>query len=120
MRTLRVTVPLACLGVVLMAPASVRAQYATPCYQAPAVALYAPVPVEQPVVPFVGSSYAFRAPTYSPYYASYYAPVQGSAYAAPSYYQPRYLNPGPYYYTATYSYTPGYYSFYYTPGYFRY
>jgi hypothetical protein len=34
--------------------------------------------------------------------------------------QPRYYQPGPYYYTPTYSYTPGYYGYYYTPGYFRY
>jgi hypothetical protein len=99
-----------------------------------ATVYYAPAPV---VTPYVGSSYAFVPPSYSashyvaPSYSSYYLPPADARYTASpavteytGYYgsarRSYYLNPGPYYYTPTYSYTPGYYSYYYTPGYFRY
>jgi hypothetical protein len=123
--------------ILMLAPFGARAQ--VPC---PGPVYAVPVPA-QPVQPFVGNSYSFWAPDrsagYFPYssyypgysdyypapavysYSSYYAPSYAPPAAAGSmYYRPRYANPGPYYYTPTYSYTPGYYSYYYTPGYFRY
>jgi len=84
---------------------------------------------------YVGGNYGFNGnyatPTYSGYYApgytssSYYTPTYSSYYSpacvAPVTNNPRYYNPGPYYYTPTRSsYYPSYYSYYYTPGYFRY
>lgn len=100
-----------------------RAQYAPSC--APAAPSYVAPGLG---IPFAGSSYSLGTPGYaSGYYyggpaTSYYAPNYTSYY--PSWganpYRPAYYNPGPYYYTPAYSYTPGYYSYYYTPGYFRY
>ena len=71
----------------------------------------APVPE---VTPFQGGRYSFYQPGI--FSNSYYQP----SYTAPRTFYPRYPNPGPYYYTPAYSFTPGYYSYYYTPGYFRY
>jgi len=120
------TAALAILGLAAGLGGAARAQYY------PAVSYYS----APPPAPFVGSSYSFYTPSYSagyyaPSYSGYYAPTYPSYYApayAGSYsvtYGPRatrvrYYNPGPYYYTPAYSYTPGYYSYYYTPGYFRY
>jgi hypothetical protein len=84
-----------------------------------------------PVTPFVGANYSLYAPG-NPYvtYGSYYqGPVSPFPYVrnytgpgfggrVPT--DPRYPNPGPYYYTPGYAYTPGYYSYYYTPGFYRY
>lgn len=103
------------LGVVLtMAVTALpaRAQYRAPCPPGPPVVLLgAPVP---DVTPFQGNRYSFdQQGTFS---NSYYQP----SYTAPRTFNPRWPNPGPYYYTPAYSFTPGYYSFYYTPGYFRY
>lgn len=111
-----VTAAVFVLTTLATAAVAARAQYPGGC-AAPGVALYAPVPVQ----PYAGNNYSFYPPTYSYYpgYQTYYAPPT-PAVVTPSHYQPRYLNPGPYYYTPTYSYTPAYYSFYYTPGYFRY
>ncbi len=103
-------VTVAVLGGSTMGPASIHAQ-CPPCTPPPVVILGAPVPV---ATPFAGARYSFHQPgTIS---SSFFAP----AYNAPRLYTPRHLNPGPYYYTPTYSYTPGYYSYYYTPGFFRY
>lgn len=116
MKRLAMTATLA-LTVLVTAAAAGRAQFYGDC-AAPNIALYAPVAT--PVQPYLGNNYSFYPPSYSYYpgYQTYYAPPMPVV--TPSYYQPRYLNPGPYYYTPAYSYTPGYYSFYYTPGYFRY
>lgn len=70
---------------------------------------------------FAGSSYSFESPRYYsgylPNYSSYYyVPTP----CGPVTRVPRYYDPGPYYYTPAYSWSPGYYSYYYTPGYFRY
>jgi hypothetical protein len=107
---------------IVAAPAS--AQY-------PCAGVYAyPAPT---VDTFVGSSYSFVQPGYASYYyypyTAYY-PGYAGTYSVPAYttagyaafarYQARYENPGPYYYTTNYAFTPGYYSYYYTPGYFRY
>jgi hypothetical protein len=86
-----------------------RAQDVVVCYQAP-VASYS-TPAAQP---FVGASYSLYTPARVS--TSYYVP----AYTAPTVSTARYSQPGPYFYTPTYSYTPGYYSYYYTPGWFRY
>ncbi|MCS6852784.1 MAG: hypothetical protein NZ700_16625 [Gemmataceae bacterium] len=63
---------------------------------------------------FTGARYGFYVPP-TPSVA-YQAPT----YSAPMFYNPRYPNPGPYFYTRYQSLTPGYYSYYYTPGFFRY
>jgi hypothetical protein len=103
-------------------------------YLPPSVSFYAP---PQPAgTPFVGASYGFIPPSYK---SGNYGPTTNYYYTAPptyiqppytpmttSYYYPSgnyrqsYANPGPYYYTAGGSWSPGYYSYYYTPGYFRY
>lgn len=108
------------VGVVFLNVSSAHGQYApAPCYTTPGVVLQAPV-VPAPGIPatasqpFEGARYAFYTPTLPS--TSYYSPGT----VVPTYSVPRYYNPGPYYYTPTYSYTPGYYSYYYTPGYFRY
>lgn len=98
-------------------PGSAVGQNLPPC-------LARPAPV---AVPFAGSSYSFTSPGtaaayYAPSYPAYPGPMSVPVYYPPtttSYYRSAYLNPGPYYYTPAYSYTPGYYSYYYTPGYFR-
>jgi hypothetical protein len=119
----------AALAIVGIATASgwtaAGAQYPA-CYAPPQVVYSSPAPFHSPApvpyapagtAPFVGSSYSFYSPSYvNP---SYYTPPP----AATTYYRGGarpYLDPGPYYYTPAYSYTPGYYSYYYTPGYFRY
>ena len=97
---------------VTLAAAPAAAQY--PCYAPPVVSYYAP-PAPQP---YVGASYSFYpAPAYAP--APSYASVQ-SYYRPFPILRPRLYVPGPTYYTPTYPYTSGYYSYYYTPGYFRY
>jgi hypothetical protein len=98
---------------VTLAAAPAAAQY--PCYAPPVVSYYAP-PAPQP---YVGASYSFypAAPVYAP--APAYAAVQ-SYYRPYPILRPRLYAPGPTYYTPTYPYTTGYYSYYYTPGYFRY
>jgi hypothetical protein len=99
---------------VTLAAAPAAAQYGPGCYGPPAVSYYAP-PAPQP---FVGASYSFySAPAYAP--APAYAAVQ-SYYRPFPILRPRLYTPGPTYYTPTYPYTTGYYSYYYTPGYFRY
>jgi hypothetical protein len=116
MKRIASTVALASMA--LMAAAGLAwGQYALGC--APTVTLLPPT--SPPPIPYAGNNYSFYPPSYSYYpgYSTYYAPP-ARIYARPSYYEPRYLNPGPYYYTPAYAYTPGYYSFYYTPGYFRY
>jgi len=87
------------------------AQHPAQCPSPPVVVLGAPVP---DVTPFQSGRYAFGQP--SIFSNSYFQP----SYTAPRVFYPRYPNPGPYYYTPAYSFTPGYYSYYYTPGYFRY
>jgi hypothetical protein len=74
------------------------------------------------IVPFSGGSYSFHPPGYSSYYPS---PTPVPSYSVPTYLSParynsRYSIPGPYFYTPTGAWTPGYYSYYYTPGFFRY
>jgi hypothetical protein len=93
---------------------------------APAQYPYCPAPAyaAPPAIPYAGATYAFGRSGYASNYSSYYGPTYSSfyypQYAVPVPSNPRYYNPGPYYYTPAYSYTPGYYSYYYTPGYFRY
>ena len=100
------------MGVLGLAGGPVQAQY--PRYAAPA-------PAYTPPRYFAGSSYSFEAPRYYsgrlPNYSSYYYVPNA---CGPTVRVPRYTDPGPYYYTPAYSWTPGYYSYYYTPGYFRY
>jgi len=89
-----------------------RAQYPRPyAPPPPVVVLGAPV---ADVTPFQGGRYSFYRP--GVFSSSYFQP----SYTAPRTSYPRYPNPGPYYYTPTYSFSPGYYGYYYTPGYFRY
>jgi hypothetical protein len=118
---------LAGLPAIGMSPA--RAQYPGPCYYPPAAALPPPAPV--PHV-FVGSSYSFYQPNVyvPPVQVPFGYPYAGpyTSFSSPGYYyqgsvelyRSRYPDPGPYYYTRTYPYTPTYYGYYYTPGYFRY
>ena len=87
------------------------AQQPAPCQSPPVVVLGAPVPA---ATPFQGGRYSFHQPSILS--NSFYQP----SYGAPRSFYPRYPNPGPYYYTPAYSFTPGYYSYYYTPGFFRY
>lgn len=96
----------------LLDPVAAPAQPFGPAFTTPP-----PVPYVPPVPPsqvFAGGRYSFNDPNYPGF--TYYAP----GYVAPMFAQPRYLNPGPYYYTPTSPYAPSYYSYYYTPGYFRY
>ena len=102
----------------LVSPATATAQYPPACYNPPGVNGLPPVTAwaapPLPEAPYVGARYSFYGPGY--YSAAYYS----TDYQATRFNQTRYPNPGPYYYTPTYSYTPGYYSYYYTPGFFRY
>jgi hypothetical protein len=99
-------------SVLILAAASVVKAQQPGCPAPPLVVLGAPVP---DVTPFQGGRYSFYQPG-GVISSSYFLP----SYTAPRAFYPRYPNPGPYYYTPAYSYTPGYYSYYYTPGYFRY
>jgi hypothetical protein len=75
------------------------------------------VPYVPPVPPaqiFAGGRYSLTNAT-TPGFTS-----PGPGYTAPMFYNPRYLNPGPYYYTPAPPFSPSYYGYYYTPGYFRY
>lgn len=92
-----------------------RAQYPPAAPPGPVVTLGAPLPADTPPVPFLGARYTLRTSQTCPSF-SYYAP----GYNAPMFYNPRYPDAGPYYYTRSYPYTPSYYGYYYTPGYFRY
>ena len=86
---------------------------------------YAPAPPQTiPAAPFVGNSYAFYGPGYSP---SYYTPSYSNyatsvlGYQTTPYRTPTlYGQPGPYYYTPAQSGTPAYYGYYDTPRFFRY
>jgi hypothetical protein len=127
MKRTALLVSLATLVVLGLSGRELRAQYPAPCYQAPA-----PAPVASAPASFAGASYSLYGPTATPafvypYRANY--PGYSSYYYVPTYYPSGYVavrsvsgyaNPGPYYYTSAYPYTPGYYSYYYTPGYFRY
>jgi len=87
------------------------AQYPPACANPPVVILGAPMPS---ATPFEGNRYSlYQPPTFS---GNFLAP----SYTAPRLYNPRYIPPGPYWYTPTFPYTPSYYGYYYTPGYFRY
>jgi hypothetical protein len=101
----------------LVAPTPTAAQSPPYCVLQPPVPLYAspygPVVGSAPT-PYAGARYSFYEP--SSISTSYFQPP----YVGASFYSPRYYNPGPYYYTPAYDFTPGYYSYYYTPGYFRY
>lgn len=109
---------IAVFGLFALHPDTATAQYPPACYNPPGASYlppaiaYAPPPV--PAAPYVGARYSFYGPGY--YSASYYS----TDYQATRFNQTRYPNPGPYYYTPTREYTPGYYSYYYTPGFFRY
>jgi hypothetical protein len=81
----------------------------------PVVTLGAPMP-DAPNVPFLGANYSLQSPRTPCRSFGYYAP----GYVAPMFYNPRYPDPGPYFFTATYPYARSYYSYYYTPGFFRY
>jgi hypothetical protein len=112
----RLTLALVFGGLLAAVPVA-QAQY--PCSPYPAGVTYSPFyaqPYAPPTSPqhFVGNSFAFFGPP------SFSASNYGPSYQVPSSYNVRYPNPGPYYFTPTYSYTPGYYSYYYTPGWFRY
>jgi hypothetical protein len=67
-----------------------------------------------PPIPYTGARYSFYSPSY--YYTDYNRPD----YNAPMFYNARYRNPGPYFFTPNQAYTGSYYGYYYTPGYFRY
>jgi hypothetical protein len=69
-----------------------------------------------PSVPFLGARYSLAAPPASSQGFSYYGP----GYTAPMFFNPRYRDAGPYYYSRGYPYVDSYYSYYYTPGFFRY
>lgn len=106
-----------CLIVVTGLSASAPAQGQAPC---PPAYYYREPVIPSNVMPspspsaFTGGRYSFYRPAQPS--SAYYAPN----YNSPMFWNPRYQNPGPYYFTPTYSFTPGYYSYYYTPGYFRY
>lgn len=119
--TIRVVAAL--LGVALLGGVA-RAQYPQP-YVAPRSPYAYPGPAgpirQGGPQAFSGSSYGFQSPgsasCYTPPSSNY--PVYSSFYD-PRLTNPRYIEPGPYWYTQTYPFTNGYYSYYYTPGYFRY
>jgi hypothetical protein len=92
-------------------PLAAQAGYFGPGYAAPAPRYVELAPA--PAV-YTGASYGFYGPSFTP--GSGYAPN----YVAPFFNRQRYPNPGPYYYSPTFPFTPSYYSYYYTPGYFRY
>jgi hypothetical protein len=105
------------------------AQYPNYCYQQQPYVYsqqqrYYYPPVQQPQPrqlgpsTFAGSAYNF-APAPAPRTVQYFEPTYSSFYD-PRQNAPRYVNPGPYWYTRSYPYSPSYYSFYDTPGYFRY
>lgn len=96
------------LGTALADSARAQSPYVDPCYRPP---LGGPLPPKH----FVGARYSFYYP--SLYSSSYYAPSYTQPTFSPG---PKYLPPGPYWYTASYPFTPAYYGYYYTPGYFRY
>jgi hypothetical protein len=102
---------IAIVGVVLSAVPVCAQQPQWRAYSPPVVILGPPV---ADATPFQGGRYSFYRPGVIS--SSAYQP----SYSVPRTYYPRYPNPGPYYYTPTYSWTPGYYSYYYTPGFFRY
>src|SRR5438105_2537897 len=82
----------------MMDPAAAVAQPFGPVFTTPP-----PVPYVPPVPPsqvFAGGRYSFTNPSYPG--ITYYAP----GYVAPMFAQPRYLNPGPYFYTPTPPYAP--------------
>jgi hypothetical protein len=73
-------------------------------------------PPDTPPLPFLGARYSFQSARTPCQSFNSYAP----GYIAPQFYNPRYPQAGPYYYTRTYPYGQSYYNYYYTPGYFRY
>jgi hypothetical protein len=80
------------------------------------VVLVGAVPADTPSVPFLGARDSFHEPRTPCAGFSYYGP----GYVAPMFFNPRYREAGPYYYTATYPFVQSYYGYYYTPGFFRY
>jgi hypothetical protein len=117
-RLLRSATLAAALGVLLTAVPAARAQYPGYCPPYPGVTYspyYTPL-YTPPTSPFyfAGASYSFYGPP------SFATGNYGPSYQAPRFYNPRYPDAGPYFYTPTGPYTPGYYSYYYTPGWFRY
>jgi hypothetical protein len=115
----RTALGLALAGLVAAAPVVANAQYPGYCSPFPPGVTYSPFYAQRYTPPtsafyFAGSSYSFHGPdSFSP---GFY----GAGYTAPQFYDPRYPNPGPYFYTPTFEYTPSYYGYYYTPGWFRY
>jgi hypothetical protein len=112
------------IGVVVLAgsvllPTRSWAQYPVYYYRQPAY--YAPPQQPRQLGPsaFVGSSYAFAPPATPGTVVQYFEPTYSSFYD-PRLNPPRYAQPGPYWYTRSYPYSPTYYSYYDTPGYFRY
>src|ERR1700693_4674077 len=96
----------ATLSLLGLAVGQVQAQYPS-CQQPPWTIYYAPAPAPSP---FVGANYSLYAPSYS-YGAYYQAPYPSLPYVrnytgpgfggrVPT--DPRYPNPGPYYYTPAY------------------
>jgi hypothetical protein len=104
----------ACPALVLFVLSALPAAAQQPDWRASAPPVVILGPPVASAVPFQGGRYSFYQP--GVFSSSAYQP----SYTAPRTYYRRYPNPGPYYYTPAYSFTPGYYSFYYTPGYFRY
>ncbi|HXG09826.1 MAG TPA: hypothetical protein VNK04_08565 [Gemmataceae bacterium] len=111
----RAVLSLSVLGLVGMT-GSGRAQYPPATPPPPVVTLGAPAPVDMPSVPFLGARYSFYTHSGPCQSYSYYGP----GYVAPMFFNPRYRDAGPYFYTRTYPYADSYYSYYYTPGFFRY
>ncbi len=102
----------AALAVVAATAARAQAPYPPPLTPPPPVVVLG---TPTPAVPFAGARYSFFQPGVIST-GTFYRPDYNGIRLTP----PRYLPPGPYFYTAYGPYSPGYYSYYYTPGYFRY